>query len=164
MFSLRSSFIPTQLIRLGILHLYPILLIFNIPSLAVLENIFAHSCGVLACFSLLYTNRSLVFSLSLATDFLQLLFISFIDFTFQIVAEMRKKLFCSFCSQKCTELMDLKEEMFGTYFKQCRAFKSYYRILSSLFFPLWKEVEVMLTTILVPFQRQDMGRALWKWS
>lgn len=87
----RSSFISSQLMWPGILHPSPILLILNIPSLAVLENIFARSCELLACFCLLCTNRSLVFSLSLATDLLQLLLISFIYCTFQIEAEMRKK-------------------------------------------------------------------------
>lgn len=115
-----------------------------------------------ACLCLLYINRSLVFSRDLATDLLQLLFISLMYFFFYFsnCGGNEKEAFLTFCSQKCTELMDLKKEMFGTYFKQCRAFKLYYRILPSFFFPFEKEVEVMLTTILVPLQPQDMGRAL----
>lgn len=55
-------------------------------------------------------------------------------FYFSNCGRNEKEAFLLFCSQKCTELMDLKEEMFGTYFKQCRVFKLYYRILPSFFF------------------------------
>lgn len=58
-------------------------------------------------------------------------------FYFSYCGINEKEAFLTLCFQKYMELMDLKKEMFGTYFKQCRAFKSYYRILPSfLFFPL----------------------------
>lgn len=59
-------------------------------------------------------------------------------FYFSYCGINEKEAFLTLCFQKYMELMDLKKEMFGTYFKQCRAFKSYYRVLPSFFFSLWK--------------------------
>lgn len=55
-------------------------------------------------------------------------------FYFSYCGINEKEAFLTLCFQKYMELMDLKKEMFGTYFKQCRAFKSYYRVLPSFFF------------------------------
>lgn len=132
------------------------------PSLAVLEYIFAHSYGVLL---LPLVHKQITSLLSRLGNWLAPTVVHlFHIFYFSNCGRNEKEAFLTLCSQKCTELMDLKEEMFDSYFKQCRAFKLYYRILPSFFFPFEKEVAATLTTILVPLQPLAMGRALWKWS
>lgn len=93
----------------GILHPMAILLIINIPSLVILEKIFAHPCEVLACFCFLY-HKQITSLLALSTWQLNssscCWYLSCI-----LLSKLRQKwegsLLLMVRSQKCTELLDL---------------------------------------------------------
>lgn len=117
----------------GILHPIAILLILNILSLAVLEDIFVHTCEALPCFCFMYHKQiTSLLARNLATDFIQLLLISFIYFTFQTEAEMRKKLL-TLCSQKCQTFRNKRSIPILNNAELVNFFMEYY-----IFFPLWK--------------------------
>lgn len=96
-------------------------------------------------------------SCNLAVDFIQLLLMSVIQSVLKLRQKWERCDLLTLCSQKCTEFLDPQEKCVivnNAELVNC--------IIQNIafFFLSEKEVEVMLITLLVPLQPQDMERAL----